>query len=193
MEAVMTRHFKSTILVALMAIMMSACSTMTTVVEKQQDVVPNWYMKCKDTGTEGWLWWSKDYYYACGSSVSGFKEAAFDKALQLAKTKIADRINGAVNKRTTIEYNDSGSEESLVSSTQSQVLVVNKITDTVVRHYSTTDGYLYKRNGKYHYFVMLKLNKEIVDELVSEAQGKWAVKNNKVNTNSINKSAKQID
>ena len=40
---------------------------------------------------------------------------------------------------------------------------------------------------------MLKLNKEIVDELVSEAQGKWAVKNNKVNTNSINKSAKQID
>ena len=66
--------FKNLTLVATMAVMMSACSTMTTVVEKQQDVVPNWYMKCKDTGTEGWFWWSKDYYYACGSAVSGFKE-----------------------------------------------------------------------------------------------------------------------
>ena len=43
---------KNLTLVATMAVMMSACSTMTTVVEKQQDVVPNWYMKCKDTGTE---------------------------------------------------------------------------------------------------------------------------------------------
>ena len=51
---------KNLTLVATMAVMMSACSTMTTVVEKQQDVVPNWYMKCKDTGTEGWFWWSKD-------------------------------------------------------------------------------------------------------------------------------------
>ena len=184
--------FKKLALVATMAVMMSACSTMTTVVEKQQDVVPNWYMKCKDTGTEGWFWWSKDYYYACGSAVSGFKEAAYDKSLQLAKTKIADRINGAVNKRTTIEYNDSGSEENLVSSTQSQVLVVNKITDTVVRHYSSNEGYLYKRNGKYHHFIMLKLDKEIVDQLVAEAQGIRASQI-KIDTNSINKSAKQVD
>ena len=35
---------KNLTLVATMALMMSACSTMTTVVEKQQDVVPNWYM-----------------------------------------------------------------------------------------------------------------------------------------------------
>ena len=192
MEALMKGTFKKLTLVATMAVMMSACSTMTTVVEKQQDVVPNWYMKCKDTGTEGWFWWSKDYYYACGSAVSGFKEAAYDKSLQLAKTKIADRINGAVNKRTTIEYNDSGSEESMVSTTQSQVLVVNKITDTVVRHYSSNEGYLYKRNGKYHHFIMLKLDKEIVDQLVAEAQNLRASKI-KIDTNSINKSAKQVD
>ena len=97
-----------------------------------------------------------------------------------------------MNKRTTIEYNDSGSEESMVSTTQSQVLVVNKITDTVVRHYSSNEGYLYKRNGKYYHFIMLKLDKEIVDQLVAEAQGIRANKN-KVDTNSINKSAKQID
>ena len=39
---------------------------------------------------------------------------------------------------------------------------------------------------------MLKLDKEIVDQLVAEAQGIRANKN-KVDTNSINKSAKQID
>ena len=87
---------KNLTLVATMALMMSACSTMTTVVEKQQDVVPNWYMKCKDTGTEGWFWWSKDYYYACGSGVSGFKEAAYDIAIQLAK-KALDKDPKYVN------------------------------------------------------------------------------------------------
>ena len=38
----------------------------------------------------------------------------------------------------------------------------------------------------------VKLTKEIVDQLVAEAQGVRANKN-KVDTNSINKSAKQID
>ena len=64
------KGIKNLLLVGALAITVSACSTMTTVVEKQNDVVPNWYMKCKDTGTEGWFWWSKDYYYACGSGVS---------------------------------------------------------------------------------------------------------------------------
>ena len=43
---------KNLTLVATMAIMMSACSTMTTVVEKQQDVVPNLQtVAWLDTGT----------------------------------------------------------------------------------------------------------------------------------------------
>ena len=44
----MKATIKNLTLVATMAVMMSACSTMTTVVEKTEDVVPNWYMKCKD-------------------------------------------------------------------------------------------------------------------------------------------------
>ena len=80
----------------------------------------------------------------------------------------------------------------MVSTTQSQVLVVNKITDTVVRHYSSNEGYLYKRNGKYYHFIMVKIDKEIVDQLVAEAVAVRS-SNVKVDTNSINKSAKQID
>ena len=184
----MKRQLKTLGILGTLVLFMSACSTVTTVVEREKDVVPIWYMNCKDTGTEGWFWWSEDYYYACGGSVSGFKEAAYDKATQIAKTKIADRINGEVNKRTTIEYNDAGSEESLTSSTQSQMLIVNKITDTAVRHYSQSEGYLYKRNGVYHYFVMVKVEKSIIDSLVSEAKAKAT----KIDTNSINKSAKQL-
>lgn len=183
------KGIKKLALVVALGSMVSACSTTTQIVEKEKDVVPTWYVKCKDTGSEGFLWWSKDYYYACGSSISGFKEAAQDKAIQIAKTKIADRINGKVNKRTTIEYNDSGSEETLQSSTQSQTLIVNKITDTAVRHYSNKDGYLYKRNGKYHYFAYLKVEKSIIDSLVDEAKA-VAVS---IDTNSINKSASQLD
>ncbi|SVB76372.1 uncharacterized protein METZ01_LOCUS229226 [marine metagenome] len=176
-------------IIGAVALLISACSTTTHVVEREKDVVPNWYMNCKDTGTEGWFWWGEDYYYACGGSVSGFKEAAYDKATQIAKTKIADRINGLVNKRTTIEYNDAGSEDAMTSTTQSQLLIVNKITNTAVRHYSQTEGYLYKRNGVYHYFVMVKVEKSIIDSLVSEAKAKSA----KVDTDSINDSAKQLN
>ena len=68
------------------------------------------------------------------------------------------------------------------------MLIVNKITDTAVRHYSQTEGYLYKRNGVYHYFVMVKVEKSIIDSLVSEAKAKA----NKVDTKSIEKSAKQL-
>ena len=184
----MKGNLKTLGIISAIALMMSACTTTTQIVARENDVVPTWYMNCEDTGSEGWFWWSKDYYYACGGSVSGFKEAAYDKATQIAKTKIADRINGEVNKRTTIEYNDAGSEDSLSSSTQSQLLIVNKITDTAVRHYSQTEGYLYKRNGVYHYFVMVKVEKSIIDSLVSEAKAKA----NKVDTKSIEKSAKQL-
>ena len=176
-------------LISAVALLMSACANTTQIVEREKDVVPKWYMNCQDTGSEGWFWWSKDYYYACGGSVIGFKEAAYDKATQIAKTKIADRINGEVNKRTTIEYNDAGSEESLNSSTQSQMLIVNKITDTAVRHYSQTEGYLYKRNGVYHYFVMVKVEKSIIDSLVAEAKARSV----KIDKNSINDSAKQLN
>ena len=184
----MKGNLKTLGIISAIALMMSACTTTTQIVEREKDVVPTWYMNCEDTGSEGWFWWSKDYYYACGGSVRGFKEAAYDKATQIAKTKIADRINGEVNKRTTIEYNDAGSEDSLSSSTQSQLLIVNKITDTAVRHYSQTEGYLYKINGVYHYFVMVKVEKSIIDSLVSEAKAKA----NKVDTKSIEKSAKQL-
>ena len=185
----MKRQLKTLGILGTLVLFMSACSTVTTVVERDKDVVPTWYMNCQDTGTEGWFWWSEDFYYACGGSVSGFKEAAYDKATQIAKTKIADRINGEVNKRTTIEYNDAGSEESLNSSTQSQMLIVNKITDTAVRHYSQTEGYLYKRNGVYHYFVMVKVEKSIIDSLVAEAKARSV----KIDKNSINDSAKQLN
>ena len=188
MEAKMKGKLKALGILS-MILLMSACSTVTHVVERDDDVVPKWYMKCKDTGSEGWFWWSKDYYYACGGSVSGFKEAAYDKATQIAKSKIADRINGEVNKRTTIEYNDAGSEESLASTTQSQMLIVNKITDTAVRHYSQTEGYLYKRNGVYHYFVMVKVEKTIIDALVSEAKARRV----QIDKDSINESAKQLN
>ena len=160
-------------IVGAVALLLSACANTTQIVEREKDVVPTWYMNCQDTGTEGWF---------C------FKEAAYDKATQIAKTKIADRINGEVNKRTTIEYNDAGSEESLTSSTQSQMLIVNKITDTAVRHYSQTEGYLYKRNGVYHYFVMVKVEKSIIDSLVAEAKAR----NTKIDKKSINESAKSL-
>ena len=69
------------------------------------------------------------------------------------------------------------------------MLIVNKITDTAVRHYSQTEGYLYKRNGVYHYFVMVKVEKTIIDALVSEAKARRV----QIDKDSINESAKQLN
>ena len=150
---------KNLTLVATMAVMMSACSTMTTVVEKQQDVVPNWYMKCKDTGTEGWFWWKEEYVFACGAGVSIFEQAAEEQMYAIAMNNFAKRINGRVNSETRISFKNN------VRNTTTDISY--KVTDTAVTQHLEEERGTYIYAGNHYTFVKLRMPKEVFDGLVS--------------------------
>ena len=46
MEAKMKGKLKTLGILSTLVLFMSACSTVTTVVEREKDVVPIWYMNC---------------------------------------------------------------------------------------------------------------------------------------------------
>lgn len=166
---------------ATVSLLAAACSAnkVAKVAEYKEYVQPEWYMNCKDIDTESngvWFWNSTTYYYSCGSSLSGFESAAQIKAMQVARRNMADRLNGVISSGTKIRMSDIGTSESMTSETETEMLIVNKITDTALRHYATTEHYSYKMNGNYHSFVMIKLSKENVDEMIEEALAKNKVR-----------------
>lgn len=166
---------------AAVSTLLAACTSnkVTKVAEYNEYVQPNWYMNCKDIDTESngfWFWDTTTFYYSCGSSLSGFESAAQIKATQVARRNMADRLNGVISSGTKIRMNDIGTSENIQSETETEMLVVNRITDTALRHYATTEHYSYKMNGNYHSFVMIKLSKENVDEMIEEAIAKNVVK-----------------
>lgn len=182
--------------IAALALSLGACSQTVKVAQHDEYVQPKWYQSCKDIGTEYFtggikFWQTTQFYYSCGSSVSGFEEAANVKALQLARRNLGDRLNGKMNSRTTIEMNDTGPASNIVSSTQSQVLIVNRIKDTAMRHYSSTENYTYMLDGNYYSFVMIKLSRPDVDLMIAEYQREHNI--NAIDTRSINQAATQLN
>ena len=166
---------------ATVSLLAAACSAnkVAKVAEYKEYVQPEWYMNCKDIDTESngvWFWNSTTYYYSCGSSLSGFESAAQIKAMQVARRNMADRLNGVISSGTKIRMSDIGTSESMTSETETEMLIVNNITDPALRHYATTEHYSYKMNGNYHSFVMIKLSKENVDEMIEEALAKNKVR-----------------
>jgi hypothetical protein len=82
---------------------------------------------------------------------------------------VADRINGEMNNRSTINKNEAGTNESMTVTAQSQDIVVNVINDTLVRHYQVTKQVIYAtKNKSYRVYVMVDISKEHVANIVSE-------------------------
>jgi hypothetical protein len=77
---------------------------MTTVQTENIDkkTVPTWYLEHDDFGTQQKAWykpWDREgMYYAVAEDVSPSMEMAMKKATLKAKAKIADRVNGEMNK-----------------------------------------------------------------------------------------------
>ena len=175
---------KKLFIAALVATLAACGGTNTVKVATHKEYVqPDWYQNCKDIDTEssGWKFWqSTTYYYSCGSSSSGFESAAHIKSLQIARRNLADRLNGEISSGSKIRMNDIGTESEMRSETETEMLIVNKITDTALLHYSETEHYSYKMGGNYHSFTMIKLSKENVDEMIDYARQRRAEKDTKM-------------
>ena len=143
---------------------------------------PKWYVEYKH---ETWR-----TFQEAATSVSPDMELAVKKSILLAKAKLADRINGEVNNRTTINKNEAGVNESLTVNAQSQDTVVNIIEDTLVRFYEVTKQEIFVTKHKsYRVYVMLEISKKDIDAIIDNInKRKLAV----IDTNAINERAKEV-
>jgi hypothetical protein len=141
---------------------LGACTTMTTVAERDTYAQPSWYAKCKDAGTEGWFWWSTEYAYACGAGESIYAQAAEEQMYAIAMNNFAKRINSKVNSDTKISFvNDKKS-----TSTNISYVVDN----TVIREHLNKESGHFTMGGTHYTFVRLKMPKEVFDALINEAK-----------------------
>jgi hypothetical protein len=164
---------KVLILVPLVA-MLVACSGMTTLKTEnlEQKTVPTWYLEHADTGSEmnGLKFWDRQgMFYAVAEDVSPSMEMALKKATLKAKAKIADRVNGEMNNRTTIKYDESGTPDRPVAQAQSQDVIVNLIAESIVRTYGLEQKMvIYNPElNNYRAFVLMKISKTDVDALAA--------------------------
>ena len=174
------------ILVIFASILLTNCSTYSVKKDMTKDgyvnKTPNWYVNYDH---ETWK-----HFQEAAVSVSPDMELAVKKSILLAKAKLADRINGEINNRTTINKNEAGVNESLTVNAQSQDTVVNMIEATLVRFYEVTKQEIYMTNNKsYRVYVMLEVSKKDIDAIIAEINKKNVAV---INTDEINKRAKEV-
>lgn len=174
-------------LVIFTSILLANCSTYSVKKDMTKDgyvnKTPKWYVNYDH---ETWK-----HFQEAAVSVSPDMELAVKKSILLAKAKLADRINGEMNNRTTINKNEAGTNENLTVSSGSQDTVVNMISDTLVRHYEVTKQEIFMTNHKsYRVYIMLEVSKKDIKKIIADIDSQ---KNKGViNTDAINDAAKKV-
>ena len=142
--------------------MLGACSSMTTIAERDTYAQPKWYASCAQAGTEGWVWWKEEYAYACGAGESIFQQAAEEQMYAIAMNNFAKRINGRVNSETTMNFtNDTKDTNTFIS---------YKVNDTAITQHLEEERSTFVYAGKQYTFVKLRMPKAVFDSLVAQSK-----------------------
>ena len=176
----MMRSFKLLTVLFAMVFLLNACANRMVKLptdNPKHKTVPAWYLNHEDNGKEG-LIFRHGYFYAVAVAVSPDMEMSMKKAVLKAKAKITDRINGEMNNRTSIVYEEKGAAENVQGIEQSEDVIVNFISKTVLRTYSIEKKLtLYsKDNNNYRSFVLVKISQKDVNEIIALVESKKAMK-----------------
>jgi len=174
-------------LVFFLGLMVTNCSTYTMKSDMSKNGVinktPKWYVKYPHA--------TKKTYQEAASAVSPDLELAVKKATLLAKAKLADRINGEMNNRSTINKNEAGTNESMTVTAQSQDIIVNVVNDTLVRHYEVRKQVIYTtKNKSYRVYVMVEIGKDHVATIIAQLNQVKMAKD--MDTTQIDKAAEKV-
>jgi hypothetical protein len=148
---------------------LTACSNMqelrTENINKRE--VPSWYLEHADSGKEGWFWDRQGMFYAVAEDVSPSMEMAMKKATLKAKAKLVDRVNGEMNNRTTMTYNEAGGAEEVNGRQANQDVIVNLIAESVLRTYGLEKKMVVYSPEMRHYraFVLMKISQKDIQEM----------------------------
>jgi len=186
-ERIIMKNISKLFLVLFAGLLVAQCSTYSMKSDMTKNGVinktPKWYVKYPHT--------TKKHYQEAASAVSPDLELAVKKATLLAKAKLADRLNGEMNNRSTINKNEAGTNEAMTVTAQAQDTIVNVINDTVVTHYEVDRQVIYTtKNKSYRVYVMVKLGLDHVENIVSEIKQLKLAKN--IDPNTIDQAADKV-
>tara|TARA_B100000242_G_scaffold168271_1_gene120338 strand:+ start:18 stop:593 length:576 start_codon:yes stop_codon:yes gene_type:complete len=147
---------------------------------------PKWYIKY-DREDKNWM-------YETATSVSPDIELAVKKSILLAKSKLADRINGKMNNQSTINKSESGFNENNTLSSASEDTIINIVGDTFVKDYVVDQVEIFFTHHKsYRAYVKVKVSKENISEVLEqiERDKKLAALSNK-KSNDLNQKVEEV-
>lgn len=176
------------LLVLVFGLLAAQCSTYNIKSDMQKNGVvnktPKWYVDYKRTT------WKT--YQDSASSVSPDMELAVKKAILLAKAKMADRIAGEMNNRSTITKNEAGTNENLKLEAHSQDLVVNVINKTILDNYKVVEQEIYStKNKSYRAYVMISVSKKDIEAVKSRIE-LASTSSSKISVEKLEKSVKDF-
>jgi hypothetical protein len=191
---------KTSLTIAAIALSLTACSSMqelkTENINKRE--VPSWYLEHADSGKEmdGLKFWDrKGVYYAVAEDVSPSMEMAMKKATLKAKAKLIDRVNGEMNNRTTMTYNEAGGAEDVRGRQASQDVIVNLIAESVLRTYGLDKKMVVYNPEMQHYraFVLMKISQKDIQEMARTFDENKQVKlQNRVAGKTVDETATEV-
>lgn len=147
---------------------LAACSGMKEIEVRQTKAHPYWYKDCEQIGTEGFLFWKDEYAYSCGMGESVYEQASESQAYAFAVKGYAERINGVVNSKTTVNLTGNNNVENRVT----QTIVEHSTKDTAIRQHVEVKKYSYEleTTGRVHTYVRIKMPLEVFNRLLEEAR-----------------------
>jgi len=153
------------ILIALLCLTLANCADKTYKVKQEADVkdgrvldkIPQWFVDAKiDKGLIKDRN-ANDYIYGVGSGVSPDLQLAIDKAIMVAKSNLADQLQGEMNKTASLYITEVGKEGNKQVATKIESTIVNVIKDTKVQGYEEWNKAVMETpNGTYRVYIGLK-------------------------------------
>jgi hypothetical protein len=158
-------RFRLHTLLAIAAMLIQGCASYVNVPLESSDrkKIPSWYSDHREAGSESQSWytpWSRqEYLYGVAEDVSPSMEMAIKKATLKAKSKIADRIHGEIQRQTRLTYREEGSPSRPVGDTQTLDEIQNAIQKISLGPYSTAKREVVYNpsTGNYRAFVLLRV------------------------------------
>lgn len=149
-------------------ITLAGCSGMQEITVRETKAHPNWYVDCEQIGTEGFLFWQDEYAYSCGMGESVYEQASESQAYAFAVKGYAERINGVVNSKTSVNLTGNNNVENRVT----QTIVEHSTRETSIRQHVEVKKHSYElqTTGRVHTYVRIKMPLEVFNRLLEEAR-----------------------
>ena len=118
--------------------------------------IPKWYLSTKQE--------DKKWMYEVATSISPDLELGQRKTILLAKSKLADRINGVLQDKTTLSLIEIGKNNNLSISSESKIEIINVVSSTIMENYLVERTEILRtKEGSYRFYIQIKVLKKNIE------------------------------